>query len=235
MIIPYVSMNLRDPAVPVTVVQASSRHPSINKYAWLATTIAVLAGLTVLAVEISVLVLFALPTSLLLTALVSLAIVASLLLFGMTIYQLITRYLKPDPIEDRRSTEEKLLLEIKSLKTQLHNEKLEKANRNSEELIEKEALAKQSGALRAVEERIALLRQQLDHVAAVTKYLEEISLLETRLQTATRCKRANWEIRAKLLECPYAMVEKYRSLGVSAEQVQAFSKAVFAVMKSILK
>ncbi|XBU53936.1 hypothetical protein ABCH17_01635 [Chlamydia abortus] len=78
-------------ATHVPTTQHALSNISSNKYQRIATVIALLAGMVLVGTLIGALVFFALPTSVTLVALVSVALLASVILLSMAMYNLVSQ------------------------------------------------------------------------------------------------------------------------------------------------
>ncbi|WP_348663078.1 hypothetical protein [Chlamydia vaughanii] len=225
-----VSLSVEESTLPVSV---TPQHPSTtsNKCLRLATAIAVIAGLTVLALEIGFLVFFALPGSLLLVLLVSLAMLTSVILFAMTMYQLITRILKPKDIEDDKMVEErgKLLLEIENLTKQLTDEQVKLTESKSEVLALKGALEGKQNILTMLKEQEILVKRQVEYEKIIN---EELGLRKKLEEADIRQRREEKKV-CIMVECIYEMIEKFRSLEGSQKQVLKFENALLLMLRDL--
>ncbi|WP_415926561.1 hypothetical protein [Chlamydia vaughanii] len=134
-----------------------SRH-----FSWVAAVIILLTSILLLSLEVGILVFFAIPTSLLFSVLIGVAIGATLILIGATLYHLAKKILKVTA-EDAQFLEEKtqLIKQISLLQSQIEEEQLEiKKKEQAIELL-KLSRTEKDEELKRAEESLSDLKAQL--------------------------------------------------------------------------
>ncbi|WP_348663065.1 hypothetical protein [Chlamydia vaughanii] len=189
MTISSVNLSLDSPNQSAFLEGQRTVHASVSTYSWVAAAITLLAGVLLIALEVGCLVAFALPSSTLLVALVSLVIVASVFLFGMALYQLVTKFIKFVSDDAKFETERiQLASEIKALQTQLNEERSRVVDSKSAFNTEKRLFAEKEAELTAIRKTIAGVQRQWEFVGEGVmdkerlKDVEFTSLLEFNAQ-----------------------------------------------------
>ncbi|WP_348663073.1 hypothetical protein [Chlamydia vaughanii] len=141
------------------------RFAAVDSFSWSSLVFTILSGLVVIGVEIGVLVFFAMPTSWQLVATVSVAIVASVILFVLGVYHMLSKFLN---VDDK-------LLEKKALLNTEFQCVLDQISKRKYQLdLEKTSLADTEVKLDSVREQISSLEKEVEHHSS---QIEQVSLV----------------------------------------------------------